>query len=237
MKRLHVSTKKTIFVALLAALTVFVLAGCTTVQIASSGSSSSSAGSSSESASESSSSAIETLSSSAASSSATSTSSASTGTGTSSGATTSGKYTTYVNQEEGYQFEIDSSFTAETNGSDVRVYTAKNGQVPYFSLLIMKNTTGQTPENLLNGMGQKVLEEHKNDLVVEPTANTVQLSNRKVIGFEYAYANSGKTYGVYTYAEEISGALFVWTGLAPADDIITPQALEHAMDTLQFLTA
>lgn len=134
-------------------------------------------------------------------------------------------------------FEVDKSFTAETNNGTVRVYTGTSGQVPYFMLGLTSNSTGQTDEELLTGVGQKAMEQYGDKIIKGPVANTVQLHNRQIKGIEYVIQDGNSQKAVYQYAEDIGGTFFIWTGVASFDDMVTPAAMQHAMDTLQFKTA
>ena len=142
-----------------------------------------------------------------------------------------------MNEQEGYMFEVSPSFATESSGSTARVYTAKAGEAPFFTLSVMRNPTGQTEEELLSGVGQKAIEEYGDKITKGPVPNTVQLHNRQIKGIEYVVQDGGKQKAVYQYAEVINGSFFVWSGVASADDTTTPSAMQHAMDTLQFKTA
>lgn len=225
------SFKRIVVTALVAAFAAIALTGCITVQVTSKGSSES-ASASAESASSSAAS-IETLSSSAA----TPSSSSASATSSSAATPTSGSEVDYVNEQEGYMFKIDKSFTYKTDGGSVHVYTQKEGEAPFFSASIMKNSSGQSVEQLLNGSGQKAVEKHGDKIVAGPVAKKIQAGNRTVLGYDYVVEENGKRTGYFTYAEDANGAFLIWTGVAPADDVVTPAAMERAMETFQFKTA
>jgi len=155
----------------------------------------------------------------------------------------SGTLVDYANEKAGYTFKVDKAYTIETSGNNVIVYTGeKTGQVPFFRLTIMKNSTGRSVEDLMMSTMDDTKQKYQNRLAVEPVANTVRLSdkyNRTLVGFEFAYTpeNGGKTVLVANYAEEINGYFFLWSCNYYKEDYETIAAMQTAQETLQFLTA
>ncbi|MBQ9043770.1 MAG: hypothetical protein IJ111_13265 [Eggerthellaceae bacterium] len=240
-------------IALAAALGMTALAGCTSSS-GSSAASSASESASGEAVSASSASddseagddkatGVSLISSSSASSSASASSSSASSASGSAATIASGTLVDYTNKEAGYTFKVDKAYTADTSGMNVTVYTgAKSGQVPFFRLTLMKNSTGRSVEDLMAGTMEDAKKKYQNRLAVEPVANTVTLPgkyNRVLVGFEYAYTpeGGGKTVLVANYTEEISGYFFMWSCNYYKEDFETIAAMQTAQESLQFLAS
>ena len=151
--------------------------------------------------------------------------------------TPSGKEVTFTNEDHGYQFKVDSAYATKIDDYSMKVFTYKDGQVPYFSLSLMQNRSGQSDEQLLEGVGKQIIEREGDNLVKGPIANTVQAGSRKIKGIEWIYKSEDgtKEYVGVQYTELIGNFFYTWTGVYENGDTVTPAAIEHAMATFEML--
>lgn len=151
--------------------------------------------------------------------------------------TPSGKEVTFTNHDHGYQFSVDSAYDTEIDDYSMKVYTYKSGQVPFFSLSLMQNRSGQSDEELLEGVAANIIKREGDKLVKGPISNTVQAGSRKVKGIEWIYKSEDgtKEYVGVQYTELIGTFFYSWTAVYEKGDTVTPAALERAISTFEML--
>ena len=151
--------------------------------------------------------------------------------------TPSGKEEMLVNQDHGYQFKVDSAYDTKIDGYDMNVYTYKSGQVPFFKLSLMQNRSGQSDEELLEGVAESIIKREGDKLVTGPISNTVQAGSRKIKGIEWIYKSEDgtKEYVGVQYTEVIGTFFYTWTAVYEKGDTVTPAAMERAMSTFEML--
>jgi hypothetical protein len=145
--------------------------------------------------------------------------------------TPTGDYVDVNNDEGGFAFETDKAFKRENQKAHSYVFIEDGKKVPHFDVEPVE--IGDDVDRYFDTLINNLKNDQGVDIIVDPIRTRMNIKGTTIKGIEYVIESGDSEMVCMFYIYPAGSTFYKFAGFYIKDDMTTPYALQHAMETFR----